>query len=271
MWAFRCQGVTRLPNPGEIRIDRAGRSTEPMRRYAGIPFAPHEVFSQVVAMVAGEDHDRALPQPISLHRLQQVINLRIDKGNTGMVGLHVLSTASFIVFPQFKPESTISMVEGKTRDIIEFSGRQAENRKALLWILVEVFLRRIERHMRFMNTAGNKEGPLSESTLVQPLFNPSHIHAIAMFFVGQLRGTEERRAARWFVLAVETAPGTLMWGLERTVFGQEFLFQSLLDRITLVLLVEGKLVPGTCPIIHLSMKHLANPGSPITICLKKFR
>ena len=69
---------------------------------------PEEVIAEVIAMIGGEHNDSVLPVAILYQRIKDQFQLGVDKGDTGMVGLHVFP-AQGVIFPaEFKAEGVVS-------------------------------------------------------------------------------------------------------------------------------------------------------------------
>ena len=59
--------------------------------------APHEMFTQVIAVVGGENNNRVIPKFLLFQLIKDQPDLRIHKRNAGVVGLRVLAPERIVL------------------------------------------------------------------------------------------------------------------------------------------------------------------------------
>ena len=127
------------------------------------------MFTEMVAVVGGENYDRVVPKFLCLQLVKDQPDLCVHERHTGMVGLRVLAPQG-VVFPaQFEAKSAEALDHRHGRDVVPVVRWAEIELQFLLGIKVEVFLRRDERHMRLVNANRDEKRLVAEALFVEPL------------------------------------------------------------------------------------------------------
>ena len=143
------------------------------------------MFAQVIAVVGGENDDRVIPKFLRLQLVKDQPDLRIHKRDAGVVGLRVLAPKRIILLTQLKPEATESLDHRHLRNIGPIVARTQLKLKFAPRIEVEIFLRRNERNMRFVDADRDEERLVTVAFFVDPLDDFAGVSAIPMLRVVQ--------------------------------------------------------------------------------------
>ena len=234
--------------------------------------APLEMLAQVVTVIRHEDHHGVFPEPVPVQRLPEQADLGIHKGNTGMVGLHVLTAMIHILHGRFKTKGLVTVVQCQRRNVRPVICRHGIDHQFLPWVLVEVLLRCPERDMRLVDSTGNKKRLVTVCLVIDPAGHLPNVLAIPVLFIGHRGGSKAgRRLAPGpsAMLLVDCPPRLLVLGqIDRTMFLFKSILDRLEDRVPLVL-ETVVLVPGNVAMIQGPVKDLAHPACPVTLFLEK--
>ncbi len=67
------------------------------------------MIAEVIAMIGSKNDDGVLPVAALLQGIKDQFQLSIDKGDAGMIGLHVFPAQGVVLLSQFKPEGTVAL------------------------------------------------------------------------------------------------------------------------------------------------------------------
>ena len=140
---------------------------------------------QVIAMIRGEYHNCVIPKFFRLQLVKNQPDLRIHERHAGMIGLRVFTSKRIILPAQLKPKAAEPLDHRHLRNIGPIVGRTQLKLKFAPRIEVEIFLRRDERNVRFVDANRDKERLVAVAFFVDPLDDFAGVPAIPMLRVVQ--------------------------------------------------------------------------------------
>ena len=173
-------------------LSHAGNSND--KRDAGAffkerDFPPHEVFSQVVTVIRGEDDYGFIPEALLPECAEKQSQLGVDEGYARVIGLNVFSAQGIVLFSQFEPEGLKPFDHGQSRDVVPVVGWAEWKLQALPWITIKILLRSEEGDMRLLDTTCDEKWFFPVALVVQPLDDLLNVLSVLMLIVRQLCGT----------------------------------------------------------------------------------
>ena len=226
-------------------------------------------------MIRGEDHDGVVRLATLLQGVEDELQLGVDEGDTGVVGLHVFAAQGVVLFPQFEAEGLVAFRDRHSRQAVPQLRSIRGVGDFVQRVEIEVAVGREERDMRFLDPAGNEEGLILVHLLLQPRGHLAGVLPVLVLLVAQPTPSVAGRRLGielGFRRLLDLLPGLAVLPLlDRAVLGLE-LEPRLGHHGQLVVLETDKFVPGDLTMLVAGgVEDLANAGRPVAVLLEELR
>ena len=237
--------------------------------------APHEMLTEMVPVIRSKDDDRVVPQAVLLKRVEEHAQLGIDEGDTGVVGLGVLPAQGVVFLAQLETEGCKALHHRLLWNVIPVVGRAELEAKVLHRVLIKILLRGQKGDVRLLYAAGDEEGLVAKTLLVEPFDDLSDVFPVLVLLVSQLRRAIPRLRLTACLLGKclkRRPPGlAIPAGVGGTVLRFEGLARFCHPR-QFVVLEHDLFVPGDLALLLLGrMENLADAGGPVAAFLEALR